>query len=63
MRKTLILPALCALLAPGIAFAADPVQPAEKCCCEKMKDKDCCADKREADHDEHRDHKMDAPKS
>jgi hypothetical protein len=63
MRKTVILPAFLALLVPGIAFAAEPAQPPKKCCCEEMKDKDCCADKGKSEHDEHSDHKMDAPKS
>ena len=61
--KKLILAACLAV--PGVAFAAEPPAKPKECCCEKMKEagKECCPEKGDMKHDEHGDHKMDAPKS
>jgi hypothetical protein len=63
--KKLILTAAACLALPGIAFAAEPPAKPEKCCCDKMKEagKDCCAEKDKMQHEDHGDHKMDAPKT
>jgi hypothetical protein len=67
MKKLIVAAAVCIAM-PGLAWAAEAPKP-EKCCCEKMKEKgkDCCAEMKKGEHENHstmqHDHPMDAPKS
>jgi len=63
--KKLIVTAAAFLAVPGVAFATEPPAKPKECCCEKMKEagKKCCAEKDKAEHEQHGDHKMEAPKS
>lgn len=62
--KNLLLAAAAALALPALAHAqtAPTPVPAKECCCKKMADKDCCAErdaKKGGDqHDDHAGHDM-----
>ena len=68
MNKLILAAAAC-IAVPGIAFAAEEAPKAEKCCCEKMKEKgkDCCDEMKKGQHEghpmQHDGHTMEAPKS
>lgn len=53
--KKYLLGLAVALALPTVAYAAEPVPAAEKCCCEKKADGKGCCDKKTpaADHSDH----------